>query len=216
MLLQNSRYGGKLVERDGAKDRNGEDRHRAENGLVMRLDVARVPEIHANRDHRAVADHGLDIDADRGNKDRVGIDHHADARKECVGCQKGHQRAVYPAPTEDCRQESDVHGHGAELEGEAIPLIVGANGVPLHRKGVVDLLVDLKHRHKDRYRQHRAAHAAVVSLAVQSAKQNAKQDRKRQPKQMKPPVGGWRFHACIQEVQKSFQKVHGFTISLKV
>ena len=165
-----------LVEQRGNTDGRGKHGNGAQDGLVLRLDVARAVQVNGDGQHRAVADHGLDVDADLTDEDVARIEHDAQPRKQSVGGKIGHQAMMHLALFEDARQQADVHGRGAELPGEGVPLKVPDQSIIFNIKAVNEHLEDLEQDDEDARDEHGAPDACIVALFVCHAQENACDD----------------------------------------
>ena len=67
-------------------------------------------------------------------------------------------------------QDADVHGHGAELPGEDIPLKVPDELVIFNIEAVNEHFEDFQQKNDHTRDKNRAADAAVVALFVRDAK----------------------------------------------
>ena len=55
--------------------------------------------------------------------------------------------------SDNCSKQTDVHGRGAELEGESVPLVVKENLTAIHMKAEVNLLVYFQNGYEKRFSQ---------------------------------------------------------------
>ena len=76
---------GNLVGDHSDHQRNGEYGQCLQNGFVLQLYIAAVQQICAEEDHRTVAHHSLNIDADGTDKHIRRIEHHTNACKHGKG-----------------------------------------------------------------------------------------------------------------------------------
>ena len=90
-----------LVEQCCNADDRGKHGNGAKNGFMFGLDVARAVQVDGNGQHRAVADHGLDVDTDRADEYVARIKHDAQPGKQGVGGKIGHQAVMYLSFFED-------------------------------------------------------------------------------------------------------------------
>ena len=77
--FQQARIVGDLVHDDGYGGAAAEYRQRLQNGFMRDLDMTARQQVDAHGEHGAVADHGLDIDADGGDEHVPGVEHDAQA-----------------------------------------------------------------------------------------------------------------------------------------
>ena len=197
---------GDFVKDHGDSHHAGENGHSFKNRLMLKLDVTAVEQIDGNRDHRAVANGGLDIDTDRIGINIVGNAHRDQSRKHGVGRKIRAERVVNLALSDQACQQTDVHRRGAELERERIPLIIKRRTAS-ERK--VDLLVNFQKRDDDRNGQHDLSDAVGLVLSVKNAKQNGGRDGHSPEKQVKPSPCFRTLHLRIEHPKHFFKKTHG-------
>jgi hypothetical protein len=141
-----------------------------------------------------VADHGLNVDADLADEDVIGIEHNAKAGEDGVGGEKRHEAVMDLSLSEDSCEKADVHGHGAELPGEDVPLEVPNKTIAFNDKAVNKHLKDFQKDDDHTRDKDGAADASVVAFFVRDAQKNACKDRQRKKHQVEPAVIGGAGH----------------------
>ena len=164
MLLQQTAAVRPLIEPHS--DGHGDTEHRqgAEHRLMLGRHVAAAQQMDADGQHRAVADHSLDVDTHRLDEHVAGINHHAQTCEHSKSGQIGAQAAVHPSAGKT-RQQTHVHRRGAELEREGAPREAVGNALFV-RKTEVDHLVHLQHHNGDGGDQHHTTDVALILFAV--------------------------------------------------
>ena len=199
VLLQQTAAVGPLIKAHSDSHHRGKNGDGLENGLILRLDVTRAQEINTDGDHRAVADHGLDIDADGFDKHVAGIHHHAQAGKHRIGGEVGTQGVVNLSLAEQTHQQTHVHRRGAELEGEGAPR-EGIGDAILVRKAEIDHLVDLQHQHDDGGGEDDGG-GVLFAVFEAEAQQDARRNGENNKEQMEPTVSGRLLHTRVKKFQ---------------
>ena len=103
LALKQAREIGYLIHNRRQSHAHGKHRHCAENTLVTQLNVTRIKQIRADAYHRAVADHGLNIDAYSTDEHVPGVDHNAHTREKRVGSKIGAKGVVYSSLLDNTR-----------------------------------------------------------------------------------------------------------------
>ena len=184
----NTHHESKLVEQNSHTNGYREYRHTAQDGLVTRLDRSRVIQKHPHHDHGRMTYHALYVDPNADRKNVFGIDHHTRACKEGKGGKIIQQCALQLAARHS-RQKPDVHGRGAELPREDIPLIIKLHTAVV-RKAIIDLLVNLQHDDKHCRVKYHVHGVFDLAMLIKQAQQHGYPYRQKQPQNMKPTIRG--------------------------
>jgi len=171
VCFQKSGAVGDLVHGYSDQYANCKYRNCFQNCFVGKLYIAAAQKIHTNDDHRAVADHSLDIDADGINEHRYRIEHNADAGKNGIGGKVGIRCFVNGTFPGQSGNETYIHRCGAELEGKGIPGVIEHDPVSIG-KCVIDLFVNLQYNHSNGSEQYQFPDPVVGPVpAVQTQEQ---------------------------------------------
>ena len=193
------------VQSQGDGDGDTEDGERLQNRLVGEFGSARNVHEYADDDHGAVMDHRLRVDTEICTEYVAGVNHDDRACKESVGRQIRVQRRPYLLIFNQNRREHDVHGRGAELEGEGVPFVhprVVAGII-----GVEELFVDFEHDEDGGGDTENAVHLLVGQVARLEKDERAKGDHDCKAEQVIPPVqGGEHVHFAADENEQTFEK----------
>ena len=111
---------GNLIENYSDSEAGCEDGNCTKKCFEFCLNVVCIVKENTDCKHRAVANHGLDVDADCINENVTGIEHNCRACEYRIGRKEGAEHLMYLAACK-ARQETDKHRRGAELPGEYVP-----------------------------------------------------------------------------------------------
>ena len=209
--LQQTGDVGQFIQAHGADDQNDKNGACLGDSFQLRLHIAGTHQDHTDRDHQTVADHGLDVDADRPNKHAGRIEHDADTGEEGIGSQISAKPLMDGILFHQGGQKADIHGSGTKLEGESVPGIIKGNGAAFVAKAEIDLLVDLKTDDKQGRDQQETADRGFTLAAAMLRDDQTCGDAQDDGYDVEWTVKRWCLHLRIQNRQdlcKEIQEKH--------
>ena len=79
--------------------------------------------------------------------------------------------------SDSCGKQTDVHGRGAKLEGERVPLVVKENLTAIHMKAEVNLLVYFQNGYEKRFSQQESTNEGFPLVRTMPGDQESAKDR---------------------------------------